>query len=187
MNRSIPAQHSDDDAQRPSKTQRKKDSHALQDLGEHLVALPADKLRALALPEDLASAIAEAQRIRAHEGRRRQLQWIGKLMRKLDDTEIDRLREGFDVATRQSREEISQLHALEEWRERLLANDDAITGWIDAHPGTDVQQLRALVRAARKEQAQTRPPRAFRELFQFLKATANGSAPTSPDEEHLDD
>ncbi len=187
MNRSVPAEHSEDDAQRPSKTQRKKDSHALQALGEQLVALPADKLRALALPDDLAGAVAEAQRIRAHEGRRRQLQWIGKLMRNLDDGALDRLREGFDAATKQSREEIAQLHELEGWRERLLADDDAITAWIAAHPGTDAQQLRALVRATRKEQAQARPPRAFRELFQFLKTMASAGIPMQPDDEHRDD
>jgi len=181
MNRSDAQPPLDEYDQRPSKTQRKKDSHALQVLGEQLVELGPERLKAFALPEDLAGAIRELHRIHAHEGRRRQMQWIGKLMRNLDEAQIDRLRADFDAVTRQSREDTARLHALERWRERLLADDEALTAWIAEHPGCEVQTLRNLIRSARKEQAQAKPPRIFRELFQFLKtATEAGAAAATP-------
>lgn len=183
MNQPTTQQPVDEYEQRPSKTQRKKDSHALQALGEQLVELGSDRLRGFALPEDLGNAIAELHRTRSHEGRRRQLQWIGKLMRALDDDTVARIRADFDSVTMQSREDTARFHALERWRERLLADDAAITEWVSEHPDCDVQALRNLIRAARKEQAQARPLRAFRELFQYLKtATQAGAAAEEPQE-----
>jgi len=176
MNQPTPQQSEDEYEQRPSKTQRKKDSHALQALGEQLVELGPERLRSFALPEDLGNAIAELHRTRSHEGRRRQLQWIGKLMRALDDDAVARLRADFDSVTMQSREDTARFHGLERWRERLLADDGAITEWVSEHPDCEVQALRNLIRAARKEQAQARPPRAFRELFQYLKTATQPAA-----------
>ena len=164
--------HADDDG-RPSKTQRKQDSHALQDLGAQLADLGGDTLRELDPPENLAAAIEELRRVRSHEGRRRQMQLIGKRMRALDADTVERLRRGLERAHRPSREDTLRLHELEDWRTRLLADDAAVADWMALHPATDAQQLRALLRAARKEQAQSLPPRAFREIFQWLKAATS--------------
>lgn len=183
MNRSTATCDPDRDTQRPSKTQRKNASHALQDLGEQLATLAPERLLALGLPEDVGGAIVEAQRIRSHEGRRRQMQLVGKLMRGLDGATLQRLRDGFDHETQQSREDSARLHELERWRERLLEDDGAVTAWMAHHPTTDAQQLRALIRAARKERTDTRPPRAFREVFRFLKAVSAPDAGAAPLEE----
>ena len=158
---------------RPSKTQRKKDSLALQSLAAQLCELSTDTLKRMNTPDDLFAAIRETQRTRSHEGHRRQLQYLGKLMRQLSDDEVERLRRGFDLATRQSREDSQRLHALEQWRERLLEDDDVATQWIAEFPRTDVQTLRQLIRAARKERSSQRPPKAYRELFQLLKSISS--------------
>lgn len=152
--------------ERPSKTQQKKAMHALQALGEELVALSKEQLAQVPLEDGLREAIEEAQRIRSHEGRRRQLQYIGRLMR---DTDPAPLRAVLDVWKGKSAAANAQLHALERWRERLLAHDEALTELVAAHPGADAQRLRTLIRNARREHAENRPPKAYRELFQVLK------------------
>jgi ribosome-associated protein len=152
-----------------SKTQRKQMSHELQALGKALGELPRHVVLQLQLPEDLQTALLEWQNISSHEGKRRQLQLIGKLMRGLDDALVEQLQQRLDNDARQSREETAQFHRLERWRERLLEDDDVLTEWIVHYPQTDVQHLRALIRQARKEQAAHKPPKAFRELFQELK------------------
>jgi ribosome-associated protein len=149
-----------------SKTRRKKDMHALQALGEALVALPSSQLAALALPERLADAIAEAKRISGFEAQRRQMQYIGRLMRDVDPAPItaciERLR------TERARSNSLQ-HDLERWRTRLLAEDAALTELAAVCPGLDVQQLRTLIRNARNEQARNQPPKAQRALFRLLR------------------
>lgn len=158
-----------DAAERPSKTQRKKASHELQDLGEALVALPQDRFDALPLPESLADAVREYRRTRSHEGRRRQMQYIGRLMRGTDTAPIRQA--VLDLQLGRARDSLA-LHQAERWRAELIANDDALTGFLREHPAADAQQLRALVRNARKDAAavpEQRSGRAFRELFQFIK------------------
>jgi len=154
---------------RPSKTQLKRAMHELQELGEALVALPEDRVAALPLSEALQSAIQEWRRTRTHEGRRRQMQYIGKLMRR---TDAEPIREAV-AATQLGRAKDSlALHRAERWREDLIANDDVQTTWTAQFPGSDAQRLRSLVRAARKDAAQApeqRSGRAYRELFQFIK------------------
>lgn len=155
--------------QRPSKTQLKKTMHELQDLGEALVALPDDRIAALPLSETLRSAIDEFRRTRSHEGRRRQMQFIGKLMR---GTDPDPIREAVAAMQLGSAQDSLALHQAELWRTDLIAGDDALTAWTAAHPGSDLQQLRSLVRAARKDAAalpEQRSGRAYRELFRFVK------------------
>ncbi|MBN8487576.1 MAG: DUF615 domain-containing protein [Burkholderiales bacterium] len=186
--RSAPAQpDSPDDAfgGRPSKSALKRQSHDLQALGRALSELPASRLEALALPEGLAGAIADYRRIRSHEGLRRQLQYIGKLMRQVDPAPLQAAVDDFRLGgARQS----LALHTAERWREQLLADDDALTRWLAEHPGTDAQQLRSLVRAARKDaQPDTatgavRHGRAYRELFQLVKQALAAAA--APDEDH---
>lgn len=155
---------------RPSKTLLKQQSHALQKLGLQLAELGAETLAAIALPETLREAIDTYRRTRSHEGRRRQLQYVGKLMRGADEAA---LREAVAAATLGSARETLRLHETERWRAELVADDAALTRWLSEHPDTDAQQLRSLVRAARRDSAtltpEDRQPRAARELFQFIK------------------
>jgi ribosome-associated protein len=154
---------------RPSKSQLKRDSHALQALGEELVQLPNDRLAALNAPESLIDAIREYKRTRSHEGRRRQMQLIGKLMRQTDP---EPLREAVASMKVPHARETLALHQAELWREQLIADDGALDRWMVEHPDTDTQQLRSLIRAARKEgllPPEQRHGRSYRELFQFIK------------------
>ena len=156
----------------PSKTQRKKASHDLQDLGEAAVALPDARLVGLAVAEVVLDAIHNYKKTKTFEGRRRQMQYIGKLMRIHD---VEPLRQAVtDMQLGRAKDSLA-LHQAERWRAELIASDDATTRWTNAHPQTDVQQLRNLVRAARKDAAlepEKRSGRAYRELFQFIKEGA---------------
>lgn len=164
----------DDDAGaadlRPSKTQLKRQSQDLQTLGLAVSELSAERLAAVEMPDALRAAIVELRRTKSHEGRRRQLQYVGKLMRSADEAA---LREAVAAATLGSAKETLALHEAERWRAELIADDDAMTRWQQAHPETDTQQLRSLVRAARRDAAalapEARQPKSFRELFQFIK------------------
>ncbi len=155
--------------ERPSKTKRKAASHELQALGESLLELTDERLASLGLAEALVEAIRAARKMRSHEARRRQLQLIGKLMRSAD-VELARLA----VAERQlgrARDSLA-LHDAERWRAELIADDAAATRFAREHAGADVQQLRTLVRNARKDAAsapEQRSGRAYRELFRFIR------------------
>ena len=149
-----------------SKTKKKEQSHALQKLGAALVDLSKERLATLALPEALREAIREAQRITAHEGRRRQMQYIGKLMRDVDPAPIQ---ERFDAWNGQSKAEVARQHGMERLRERLIADDAALTEFAIKHPGVDLQALRNLIRNARKEAAEGRPPKYSREIFKIIR------------------
>ena len=157
-----------------SKTKRKKEMLELQALGVELVELSESRLSEMNLPEDLLGAVLEAKRITAHEGRRRQLQYIGRLMRDIDPAP---LREQLDALTGQSAAETARHKRLEALREKLLADDTALTDYVAIRPGADLQELRTLIRNARKEQKEGKPPRAFRELFRLLKSL---DAPPTP-------
>jgi ribosome-associated protein len=151
---------------KPSKTQRKRAMHELQALGERLVELNAAQLAEMALPESLSEAIEEVRRMTKHEARRRQLQYIGRLMRTADADSIrERLRAWEGVSVRHT----AHLHRLERWREELLGDDSALGALASAHPGVDTQYLRVLVRNARAERGSGRAPRAYRELFRALR------------------
>jgi len=154
----------------PSKTRLKQASHELQSLGEAAVALPDERLRGLAISETLLDAILTFKKTRSHEGRRRQMQYVGKLMRREEDAESIR-QAVTDLQLGRAKDSLA-LHEAERWRAELLASDDALTRWAAQRPGSDMQQLRSLVRAARKDAAlepEKRSGRAFRELFQFIK------------------
>ncbi|EHR72491.1 hypothetical protein BurJ1DRAFT_3686 [Burkholderiales bacterium JOSHI_001] len=156
-------------SQRPSRTQRKNQSQDLQALGEELAALPVHRLDAAPMPDILREAFAELRRTRSFEGKRRQMQYIGKLMRRADP---EPLREAVAAFKLPSAEETLRLHQAEAWREQLIADDAALTRWAAEYPHSDLQQLRSLIRAARKEALlplERRQPRPYRELFQFIK------------------
>lgn len=155
-----------EDDRPPSKTRRKKDSHALQDLGEALVALKPTQLARIELPERLADAVAEARRMTGFEARRRQMQYIGKIMRDVDSTQIA---EHIDRIRNVRREDVARHHDLERWRERLLAEDAAAGELAAAVPGIDLQPIRTLVRNARNEHARGQPPKSSRALFRLLR------------------
>lgn len=159
----------------PSKSQRKRDSTALQDVGAELVKLSSERLARLELPDALRAAVLEARRISSHGALRRQMQYIGRLMREVDAAPIvAQLAE----LRGESAEAKAAFHALERWRERLLADDGALTDWLARHPGGDAQALRQLIRNARREAAEGKPPRASRALFRILRETAGN--PTEP-------
>jgi ribosome-associated protein len=152
--------------ERPSKTQRKQEVQALQTLGERLVGLNAEQLALAPLPEELREAVLEARRIRSREGRRRQLQYIGKLMRGVDPAPIRAQLERWDG---QSREATAAHHRIERWRLRLLDDDAALTEFARTHPHADLQRLRTCVREARKERLAGAEPRHFRDLFRLIR------------------
>jgi ribosome-associated protein len=152
-----------------SKTRAKKRSHELQTLGAQLAELSDARLALLELPEALGDAIHQDQRTRSHEGRRRQMQYDGKLMRAVDETP---LREAVASAQLGSARDTLLLHQTEHWRNALLADDEALTRWMHEHDSCDAQQLRSLVRSARREATlppDRRNPRSARELFQFIR------------------
>ena len=163
-------------AARTSKSQMKRDMIALQKLGEELVGQSGERLEKVELPEGLRDAIVDAQKIRDHEGRRRQMQYIGRLMR---DVDVAPIRAALDAWAGASRAEAAALHAVERWRERLLDDDNALTDFASAHgaalnPDT-LQRLRATIRASRKERSDGRPPKHFRELFRLVRDVVEGS------------
>ena len=171
---------------RPSKSQLKREMTALQKLGADLIAEPRDRVKRVPMPEDVRDAILECQLIKDHEGRRRQLQFVGKKMRSLDEAEIAIIQKTIDSWKGLSKADTAAMHALEKRREKLLANDAALTELLGQHPELDAQQLRTLIRNARKEQAENKPPKAYREIFQILKQLQSQSTPT-PDEHDDDD
>ena len=175
-----------------SKTDLKKESDRLQALGENLLTLGQSATARLVasedLPEKLLDAVKEAKRITNFEGRRRQMQFIGKLMRKLPDESVAAMEAALDEQRRPSAKATLALHQAEAWRDRLLADDGAFTEWLERHPQTDAQPLRALIRQARKDaQSVSETPgeaprhgKAYRELFQAVRATLSRESQPDP-------
>lgn len=165
--------------QENSKTELKRESAELQKLGEALMQLRADLFGPLALPDKLADALHEAGRITNFEGKRRQMQYVGKLMRGLDDEQLAAVREALETQRQGSARDSLALHEAERWRDDLIERDQALQQWLDQHPGSDSQQLRALIRQARKDRQPSqdelsrgevpRHGRAYREIFQLVK------------------
>ena len=151
----------------PSKTRRKQEMHALQDLGERLAELAPDKLGQLELPERLAIAINEYRRFNKWEAKRRQMQYIGRLMREIDAAPIAAQ---LDIWAGTSRAAVAGFHAVEAWRERLLgeAGAGALDALTAAHPGADRTRIAMLIDRARAEREGGRPPASFRLLFREL-------------------
>lgn len=152
----------------PSKSQKKRDSEAMQKLGLELTRLPAEQLAHIDLPEDILEAIVDYKKMKSFGALRRQAQLIGKLMRKLDGAAV---REAIDRATGQSRAAVAALHRAERLRDAMIEDDKAVTQYIEENPDTDVQRLRQLVRSARKEREQAKPPKSARELYKLIYAS----------------
>jgi ribosome-associated protein len=158
-----------------SRTDLKRESTELQKLGADLLELRADLLARLDLSDKFKDAIADAKRITNFEGKRRQMQFIGKLMRKLEPEVLEAVKKTLSEEATGSAADNLMLHQAEIWRDRLIADDDAAAQWINLNPGCDTQELRALIRQARKDATPSKPGalprhgRAYREIFQLVR------------------
>ena len=176
--------------ERPSKTEMKRQSDALQKMGETLVESPRDRVKRVPMPEDVLDAILACQLITNHEGRRRQMQYVGKKMRTLDEAEVAEIQKAIDSWKGASKSETAIMHAMERRRDKLLTDDKALTMLLEENPELDVQHLRTLIRNARKEQAENKPPKAYREIFQIIKqieAKKHKAAADDADDSETDD
>jgi ribosome-associated protein len=155
----------------PSRSAQRRAALDVLELGEQLVALTAAQLGRLPIPEDLLPHIQDTQRIASHGARKRQLAFLAKQMRKLDDATLDAIRDAMSKDGDAARRETAALHRAEALREALLGvdGDAALTALVVAHPQVDRQKLRQLVRNTHDERAKNKPPRAFRELFRELR------------------
>jgi ribosome-associated protein len=149
----------------PSKSQKKREMLGLQAIGAALVELDDAQLTDLGLPDELAAAIQEMRRTKGHEGKRRQLQYIGRIMRQVDGEGIAAK---LELLKQPARREAAQLHKAEQWRERLLNDPGALMQLGALRPDLDPTPLRKLVQDAFDEKAKSRPPRAYRELFRVV-------------------
>jgi ribosome-associated protein len=159
-----------------SKTRKKQQMHELQDLGEELAALSADWLKKIDIPDHLRQALQEAQRISSHGAHRRQLQYVGKLMRDLD---AEPIRAALANIRGESAAEVARMHRLERLRTRLIEDEKTLAEIATTYPGADLQHLRSLRRSALKEQEAQKPPKSYRAIFQALKELEAGSSATT--------
>ena len=178
----------------PSRTELKRESTELQELGTQLLTLRADLMADLPLTDKLKDALAEAKRITNFEGKRRQMQFIGKQMRLQEPEVLQAVRDALEIQRLGSAKDTQALHLAEAWRDRLIADDTAVGEWIAQYPQTDTQQLRALVRQARKDAVPVsnaavsqglapRQSRAYRELFKLVRSIlSGGQSDESPEE-----
>ena len=151
----------------PSKSELKREMHALQKLGERIVKLSGGQLACIPLEGKLEEAITTARRIKSHEGLRRQMQYIGKLLREVDTDEIERAFQELENGRQASAQ---HFHKLEAWRDRLIeAGPKSIEEVLEAYPDADRQHLRQLVIQASKEKTQNKPPASARKLFTYLR------------------
>jgi ribosome-associated protein len=190
--------HSDDDRnphldeddaypEPPSKSSRKREMHALQDIGRQLVELSPERLRKVPMPEELYDAVRDAQRFTKHEARRRQMQYIGRLMRSIDPAPIQAQLDAFNGV---SAAEVAKQHRLERLRSDFIEDEKVIAAIAEAFPDADLQYLRTLRRNVLKEREQNKPPKAFREIFRVLRDLEEGAAkdaadaPDAADDDH---
>jgi len=160
-----------------SKTRRKKQMHELQDVGAQLVALSAEQLARIEMPDTLREAIEDARRFTRHEARRRQIQYIGRIMRDIDAAPIvDQL----TALTAPSRRQTALFHVAERWRQELLADGSALERFAKEFPEADPDRIRTMVDEARAEKRAARAPRRFRELFHVLSAIVQDHARRHP-------
>ena len=150
----------------PSKSQKKRDVEALQDMGALLVELPDAQFKRIELPEELREAVAACRKITQNGALRRQKQFIGKLMRSVDPAPIQAQLDAFSGA---SAAETAKLHQAEKWRDKLIADNEALTLFLNTYSDTDATHLRQLIRNARDEAARSKPPKAFREIFRVIR------------------
>jgi ribosome-associated protein len=167
-----PNDNGDDDIDYgPSKSELKRQSQGLQDLGEQLIGLPQAEFDEIDLPEALRDAVALARRITAHGGLYRQKQYIGKLMRNID---AEPIRRALEARNLRQRSETLRLRKVEAWRAKLIdADGEAFSVGLDELlaecPGIDRRTVTRLASQARHERERGQPPRSSRELFAVLR------------------
>lgn len=156
-----------DEPRGKSKSQLKREMTALQDLGRELVKLSNKELARIPLTEELAEAIRLARAINSNSGLRRQMQYIGRLMREIDATPIQH---AYDLLHSGKRESAEQFHHIEEWRDRLIAEGEgAVEEFLADHPAAERQRLRQLLLNIKKEREKNQPPKSARLLFRYLR------------------
>lgn len=154
----------------PSKSEIKRQMHARQDLAEILADLSLDALKTVPLEESLRDAIRETHRIKSFGAIKRHKQYLGKLMRNLDEEQLSAIQLRLDAISGVSKAETAKMHHLEKMRDDLIKDDAELTKLIASYPDLDIQNLRTLIRNARKERELNKPPKAYREIFQLLKS-----------------
>lgn len=159
----------DDLDEGPSKSELKRQMTERQKLAEVLAALSSDALKTIPMDEAIKLAIGETNKIKSFEAIRRHKQYLGKLMRFLDEGELEAIQKRLDAIQGISKAETAKLHFLESYRDRLIANDETFTKMIEQYPNMDIQNMRTLIRNARKEKELNKPPKAYREIFRVLK------------------
>ncbi len=170
-----------EDTGRPSKTKQKEAMAELRDLGAELVELSVGQLKRINLPEEIFETVRECQKITAHGARRRQIAYLGKLMRSVDDEPI---RAGLAMLRGESSAETARLHRLERLRSRFLEDEGVLSEIAAIWPGVDLQHMRQLRRNALKEKENNKPPKNFRAIFQILQELDQQDAsPTETDHE----
>jgi len=158
----------------PTRTQQRRDALAVLAFANQLCELPPTRVGKMNLPDDVLTEIGHVRRITAHGARKRQLAYLAKIMRRHDDADFDDARAAMGENRERQRQETAAMHRLENQRDKLLADDDALAPFIAEHPGVDRQHLRSLIRQARSEREASKPMRAYREIFQMLKDLAGG-------------
>jgi len=153
----------------PSKSELKRQMTERQKLAEVLAALSSDGLKSIPMDEAIKTAIAETPKIKSFEAIRRHKQYLGKLMRFLNEEELETIQKRLDAIQGVSKAETAKLHFLESYRDKLITNDETFTALIEKYPDMDIQNMRTLIRNARREKEQNKPPKAYREIFRVLK------------------
>lgn len=165
----------DDFPEEKSKSQVKREMDALQELGKRLTQLNAEQLDQVPMPDTLDGAIREYQRLKKGEALRRQLQYIGRLMRKLEEDEVEAIAHAINCFDASQVEHAHRFHQIENWRDRLLCDKTALTDYMGQYPEADAQHLRQLIRNAQKEQSQQKNLGGVRKLFRYLREIAEAS------------
>ncbi len=163
----------DEDGNWVSKTRRKKDCDAMQEIGERMIALNSDELSQIDMDDELRRAIEEAQRIKSHGALKRQKQYIGKIMRGLDaehlGQQLDRILHKHDMFN-------AEFKRMEKWRDMLIEQgDDGINAFMEQYPMADRHHLRQLVRNASKEKMSNKPPASYRQIFKYIREVVDQS------------
>jgi ribosome-associated protein len=163
-----------------SKTKLKAEADAAQYIGKKLIALSKDRLIKLDLPEALFDAVMEAKRLTANGAVRRQLQYLGRLMRDVDSAPIEEQLQKWEG---KNNEENARFHVLERWRARLIAEPNALQEFLVNFPQADIQQLRTLTRNVQREEAAQKPPKSSRELFKLIREISEAANPVELSDE----
>ncbi|GAB2516254.1 ribosome biogenesis factor YjgA [Lysobacter humi (ex Lee et al. 2017)] len=174
----------------PSRSEKRRQALGVLELAETLAALSEAQLARVPVPEAVLPHIADTRRITANVARKRQLAFLAKQMRRLDESELQAMRDALDENSKAARVEVAAMHRVEDWRDRLLdGGDEALARFLDAHPQGDRQRLRQLVRNALEERRRGKPPQSYRELFREIRdaVLAGGDAAAAHEDDAIDD